>query len=241
MRATFLFDDEELAALHHSVQERASSRVSPNDALLAHFLALVAEADPGQSARHLLFALDWRGKCALSNALIGNFSSCVDVEFEPGKPVEERAASIRRAIDRWTPNYHATHRFLAANGGISKIYRMTPSGFDLGASLTLSNWNKFGVYDTTFGVDRPVFVSPWVRATIPWHGFILEGPENKGLQLCVSICSARQPVREIRGRPRCWLGSTATGRRTERIASINACRGYSSRTIVTSRSHGSSD
>jgi hypothetical protein len=187
MWTTFLFDDEEVAALHHSVQERASTRVSANDALLAHFLTLVAEADPSERARHLLLALDWRGKCALSDALIGNFASAVDVKFEPSLSLEERATEIRGALDRWTPNYHATDRFLAAHGGASRIYRMTPPGLDLGDSLTISNWNRFGVYDVTFGIARPVFVSPMMQTTIPWHGFILEGPENRGYQLCINL------------------------------------------------------
>jgi hypothetical protein len=69
-----------------------------------------------------------------------------------------------------------------------------------------SNWSRMGVYDIAFEGHRPVFFSPAASFPVPWVSWLVEGFENTGFLLTVTVPS------RLAGRLRGADGSAALHR-----------------------------
>lgn len=184
------FSEEQLAEMHHALQQRTDVALSRNDALMGHLVAALDQADPRSTQRPLLLAVNWRQRRGLGPTVAGNLSSMMTSECAPGARPEQIAAQLRRAIVDWGPNYHSLRRFYEQAGGFSNAYRMIPSGVDpLRGSLAISNLDRLGFYDVPFAGRAPSMVNVYLPA-LPWFGGVVEGAGNRGRLLRLSLPAA---------------------------------------------------
>jgi hypothetical protein len=72
--------------------------------------------------------------------------------------------------------------------GRSALERCVPIGFDPARrTIVVSNWSRFGLYDVTFGGQRPIAFCPAATAQIAWVGWLVEGFGGSGLLFTTAL------------------------------------------------------
>jgi hypothetical protein len=100
------------------------------------------------------------------------------------------AVELNETRRAWAPNYHSLARFFDAAGGLSRAFRMVPTGVDpLAGSIAISNCDRSGYYDTTFGGVAPVYVHSR-SAAVPSFGLLSDGWGNHGRELNLQLQAA---------------------------------------------------
>ncbi|MEM9488229.1 MAG: hypothetical protein AAGC55_03735, partial [Myxococcota bacterium] len=92
-------------------------------------------------------------------------------------------------------NYHATLRFLEANGGLANIGKFNLAASNpLKRTVSISSWARFGIYDVNFGGEQPLYFTNYAPLPVPWLGVVTDGFHNQGLifSMCVPTSVAKE-------------------------------------------------
>lgn len=181
------FTDEEIAAMRELLSAAAGQRLTANDAVCGHFMELVASLDDLGRDRILAVAVNYRARVGLDAGLLGNLVAPMELSCRPGDDAASIAARIRHGVDNYLDEHlslHASLKYIAEHGGAAQLGRCLPNAFDpLNHTLLVTNWSRFGVYDVSFGGQRPVYFTPAGGSPAPWVAWIVEGRGNRGLFL----------------------------------------------------------
>jgi shikimate O-hydroxycinnamoyltransferase len=189
-RVRFRFTDRELASLHQDLQERATGRISRNDALVAHVLSVIQQVEPRPEGRDVLVAVDERRRSTMSANALGNYMTMVATQCSDGASPEQLAMQLRAAIAAWAPNYHSLARFVADAGGLRNSFRVAPSGLrSFRGALMLSSMAGLGLYEMGFDGEPPSYGLPGTYP-LPWFGVSLEGYRRQGVQFHIHVPTA---------------------------------------------------
>jgi len=188
---SFHFLPEELVALRNSLESAAGRKLSTNDALCAHMLALIAERDPRPRSRQLSIAINYRKRLGLPESLLGNMVTSLNIPVESGAPAAKIASDLRGAVNAFADQHmdvRANQRFVASRGGMAHVSRCMPKGVDpMNGTLLVTSWSKFGVYDVDFGREAPAFFSGLGQAPFPWLSSIFDGFRGHGTIFTVHL------------------------------------------------------
>lgn len=196
------FDEHEIARMKERYGAAAQRRLSTNDVLTAHLVTCVRRLDGDtDEPRALTVPVDLRRFLGLPPGAIGNLVGEIHFACPPADgPIEGLAALIRAAVDDF-PAAHLSlrsNRKLLEQHGPALMEQSVPVGFDPpNRSFVVSNWSRFGLYDTVFGGNRPVAFAPGISQPLPWLSWMVEGFEGAGF-LCTLCLPAALAVR-LRG------------------------------------------
>lgn len=181
----FYFTEPEIAGLKKDLSARCDCTLSANDALCAHMMGFISQADEEVEKRYLSVSVNYRSRVGLSGNLLGNMVASINVPHRRGDDPAETAGTIRRMIDNYrqeTMDCHATWRAIRGKNGGRSWRRFISRSLDpINHNLLITNWSKFGVYGLTFGGDAPFYFSPAAEMPFPWVSGITEGFNNTGL------------------------------------------------------------
>ena len=188
--AQVYFGDQELQRMRAELGAAAGQKLSVGDALCGHVVSTIRELDEDTEARQLTVPVNVRRPLDLPAAAVGNLLSEIHLPCGPQAPAEQIAIGLRAAIEdfpRSHLNLRANLEFLEAIGR-SRFRDCVPLGFDpADKRFTFSNWSRFGVYDTAFAGQRPVFFSPTGNLPLPWVSWVVEGFEGTGALFTVVL------------------------------------------------------
>jgi hypothetical protein len=184
-RLTLSFDPDELARMRDSLQSECGQRLSTNDALNAHMCGVISACDPVQRDRKLSVAVSFRKHVGISDNLIGNMVSTVEVQHDRSKPISALALDLRYAIahlpERYL-NHRANLQLVRRHGGLAKVARIMGDAIDpLAGAILVSSVPGFGLYQLDFGAKSPTHFLSVGDIPLPWLGFVAEGYYNRGL------------------------------------------------------------
>jgi hypothetical protein len=182
----FHFTDDELAAIRADLQRGTEARLSANDALTSHVITTINEIEPRAEPRKVTLAINFRRRIGAPEAAIGNFIGLITVACEQEATPVRFAERLRLAIDGYSPRYRSMRRFMDEVGG-SAYYRFMPDDIDMFNGTALSNFNRFGIFELSFGVATPSLFVPLSISSFPWYGIVSEGYGGRGTQLAFNI------------------------------------------------------
>jgi hypothetical protein len=181
--AVFHFTEEEISGIRAHQQQEAGQRLSANDTLTSHVMTSINEVEPRAVPRKVTFAVNFRRRIGVPDDAIGNFVGLMTLPCEHEITPVRFAERMRTAIDNYRPRYREMRRFIDENGGPARTYRFVPDDIDVIEGTALSNFNRFGLFDVTFGVADPILFLPIGVSSFPWYGIVSEGYGNRGTQL----------------------------------------------------------
>ncbi|MEV4559826.1 acyltransferase [Kitasatospora sp. NPDC049285] len=177
------FTPGEVARLRDEFSAEAGRRLSANDALCAHLLAVLREVDGGASEPSLTMPVNLRRVLGLPDGALGNLLGEIRLPWRAGTTPAGFAAELRGAVEEFTERHlsvRSTRLFLEALGR-DRVTDCIPTGFDPARrTLTLSNWCRLGLYDHPLAGALPVAFSPVATLQLPWTSWLVEGPGGTG-------------------------------------------------------------
>ena len=177
------FTDEEVAAIRADIQQHSNLRLSANDTLTAHLLTTLNELDPRTEARHVSIAVNYRRRKGVPDNAVGNFVNLLMTETQPDDTPVRFAERMRSSLDAWEPPYQSIQKFFESRDKDTLVYRFLPAEVDVTNGTALSNFNRFGLFDLTFGGGSMTYFIPVIVASFPWYGIVSEGYGGKGTQI----------------------------------------------------------
>jgi Transferase family len=184
------FSAAEAGRMRHEFSDAAGRQLSVNDVLCASVVTAVRWLDDDTDARSLAIAVDIRHRLGLPPGVVGNLVSEVYLTSPPDTGATALAASVRAAVGDFTSSHlsiRASRAFLESVGR-SRIGDCVPIGFDLRRrTFTFSSWRRFGVYDISFGGQRPAYFSPAAGIQLPWTSWLVEGFADSGFLFTVVV------------------------------------------------------
>jgi hypothetical protein len=184
------FTDAEVARMRAEYGAEAGVRLSANDVLIGHLVGTLRRLDGDGEARRLATPVNYRRHLGLHPNAIGNLVGELAFTCPPAARPAEVAALLRREVDRYLDehlNVRANREFLA---GIApeRMPETMPAGFDpQGRTFFLTNWCRGGLYDVTFGGDRPAWFAPEIPLPTPWSSWATEGVGGVGYLVTVVV------------------------------------------------------
>lgn len=184
------FGDEEVGRMRREFGAAAGRKLSANDVLCAHVVTLIRRLDDDPEARHLAMPVNMRRYLQIPPDIAGNLIGEVYLSCAPRVQPEALAAQIRAAVADFARSHlslRASRAFLETIGR-ARLRDCVPIGFDLSRrTFTFTNWSRFGLYDITFGGDRPALFSPSLNFQVPWSALLVEGFGNAGFFLTAAL------------------------------------------------------
>lgn len=183
----FHFTEDEIAGIRAHLQHHSELRLSANDALTSHLMTTINEVEPRAEPRKVTLAVNFRRRLGVPDDAVGNFIGLLTLPCEREATPVRFAERLRRAIDSYDPRYRGMTRFISENGGSSRTYRFMPDDIDVIDGTALSNFNRFGLFELTFGGGAPSLFVPVGVSSFPWYGIVSEGYGNRGTQLAFNM------------------------------------------------------
>lgn len=177
------FGDAEVARMREALSAAAGQRLSANDVLCAHMVSAVRALDEDTAARKLALAVDIRRRLGLPENLLGNMTNEIYLTCDPERGPAAIATQIRSAVAGFAGDHLSirSSRRLLVEIGPERIADCVPVGFDLrNKTFSFNSWSRSGLYDISFGQQRPAFFSPSPNVTVPWTSWLVEGCGGTG-------------------------------------------------------------
>jgi hypothetical protein len=184
------FGEAEVARMRRDAEAAAGRRLSANDVLCGHVVAAIRRLDEDTQARSLAMPVNIRRHAGIAPSVVGNLVGEIFLTCAPGSAPAAIAAQVRAAVDDFARSHLAfrASRAQLAELGPGRFGDVMPIGFDVpNRTFTFTNWSRFGLYDITFGGQRPVLFSPAARLQVPWTSLLTEGFGQAGYFLTISV------------------------------------------------------
>ncbi|MEM6453111.1 MAG: acyltransferase [Cyanobacteria bacterium P01_D01_bin.105] len=180
------FSESELQSMQQAMSEQAGRRLSINDALCAHLLALITDLDDSQQqTRTLAIVINYRAVLQLPKNLLGNLSDAINIMTHLEDSPVDVAKQIRESVNTFKEKhfgFFATKQYVEQHGGMRKIRRFMNNGTDpIKRTLLISNLSGSGVYRIAFAGAKPFYFTLFRDYPLPWICSLTKGPLNQGL------------------------------------------------------------